>query len=86
MKSLNKKNIDEIIDIIRTLNKLFAKLNKETYYNLIASTKYINYKKIVDDENNNLRIYKTQIYSMLLALEDIKTEIENFLEEFNGKI
>lgn len=86
MKSLNKKNIDEIIDIIRTLNKLFAKLNKETYYNLITSTKYINYKKIVDDENNNLRIYKTEIYSMLLALEDIKTEIENFLEEFNGKI
>lgn len=86
MKSLNKKNIDEIIDIIRTLNKLFAKLNKETYYNLMTSTKYINHKKIVDDENNNLRIYKTQIYSMLLALEDIKTEIENFLEEFNGKV
>lgn len=86
MKSLNKKNIDEIIDIIRTLNKLFAKLNKETYYNLMTSTKYITHKKIVDDENNNLRIYKTQIYSMLLALEDIKTEIENFLEEFNGKV
>lgn len=86
MKPLNKMNSDEIIDNICKLNKFYKKLNNETYYNLVTSTKYINYKTIVNDENNNLRIYKTQLYSMLLALDDIKTEIENFMEEFYGKI
>lgn len=86
MKTLNKKNIDEIIDIIRTFNELFTQLNKETYYNLVTSAKYISKKKIVDDENSNLRIYKTQICSMMLALDDIRTEIEKFMEEINGEI
>lgn len=86
MKTLNKKNIDEIINIIRTFNELFTQLNKETYYNLVTSAKYISKKKIVDDENSNLRIYKTQICSMMLALDDIRTEIEKFMEEINGEI
>lgn len=86
MKTLNKKDIDKIINIIRTFNELFTQLNKETYYNLVTSAKYISKKKIVDDENSNLRIYKTQICSMMLALDDIRTEIEKFMEEINGEI
>lgn len=87
MKSFSKKNAEEIISILRDLNRLFLKLNKETYHNLMISIKYLKSKGIFENNNSsNLRSYKTRIYSMFLVLEDIKKEIKDFLEELNEQI
>lgn len=86
MKVLSKKNMDEVLGIICDLNKLFSKLNKETYHNLMVSLKYLKASKTNNNDNSSIRLYKTQIYSMVLALEDMREEIENYLEELNEQI